>query len=239
MPKIIEYPRASFKNSLQLAKAVDDLGGSCDIKTAAEKMGKKLSGGFTALTSAASKFGFIKMTKGTLSLEQTYKNYKLAYDEEEKTKVLRKSFLSVPLFKRIYDKYQDVKLPLDLLDKVLIREFGVEEKMASRAAGYFVDAAKQVKLLNPDNSFNSTNEKGNLSVDETEKNEEASGLKEEDNFVKSNKPNNYVVQIRGPNINQTIEIEEADHITLVEAAMNIIKKKLTKKEQDENSESSN
>ena len=58
-------------------------------------------------------------------------------------------------------------------------------------------------------------------------------------FVKSNKINNYVVKIRGPNINQTIEIEEADHITLVEAAMNIIKKKLTKKEQDENSESSN
>ena len=235
MPKIIEYPGASFKKSIQLAKTIEDLGGSCDKKIAAEKMGKKLSGGFITLIGAASKFGLVKRTRGVLSLEQTYKDYKLAYNDEEKTKILQKSFFSVPLFKKVYEKYKDVKLPIDLLDKVLIREFGVEEKMASRAAGYFIDAAKQVRLLNPDNSFNSVDRAEDKQT--KDENDEPSGLKDEESIVKNN--NNYVVQIRGPNINQTIEIEEEDHIMLVEVAMKIIKKKLSRKEQDEDPEPPN
>ena len=228
MPKIIEYTRASFKKSIELAKTVDELGGSCDKKTAAEKMGKTVSGGFTALIGAASKFELIKMNRGVLSLEQTYKDYKLAYNDEEKTKILQKSFFSVPLFKKVYDKYKDVKLPIDLLDKVLIREFGVEEKMASRVAGYFIDGAKMVKLLNPDNSFNSINRK-------IETNEEKEVFDEPDDERNGSQKNNYIVQIHGPNIDQKIEIEETDHILLVEAAMDIIKKKLSKDEQNENS----
>ena len=154
MPKVIEYPRASLKNSLALALAVDQLGGSCNKATCAEQMGKKVSGGFLALVAAATKFGFVKMTRGTITLTQMYKDYKLSYDENEKLNHLRKAFFGIPLFKNMYDKWKDVKLPVNILDKAIVREFHVEEKIASRVSKYFIDAAKTVRLLNPDNSFN-------------------------------------------------------------------------------------
>ncbi|MBW2981759.1 hypothetical protein KY343_02655 [Candidatus Woesearchaeota archaeon] len=229
MPKIIDYPRASFKKSLEVAKTVDELGGSCDKKTCAEKMGKKVSGGFLALTAAAAKYGFVKMTKGTLYLDQTYKDYKLAYDEQEKNNVLTKAFFSVPLFKKLYDKYKDVKVPVDLLDKVLIREFGVDERVASRVATYFIEAAKQIKILNPDNSLNQRGS-GNGEMAETSEKEE-SITDEHIKHISSSE--NYVITIRGPKIDQTIEIEEEDDLLLVQPVMDLIKKKLSKKENND------
>lgn len=233
MPKIIEYPHASFKNALNLAQSVDELGGSCNIKTCAEKMDKKLSGGFTNLIAASVKFGFVKMSKGTLFLEQTYKDYKLAYDEKERIQVLQKAFFAVPLFKKVYDKYKDVKLPADLLDKVLIRELGVDQKAASRVSGYFIDAAKQVRILNPDNSFNKAGTNIETRDDpDAQIGEESENNNETPQLPLKPKGNNYVIHITGPSINQTIEIEEEDHLLLVEAAIKIIKKKLSVKKDE-------
>lgn len=227
MPKINEYPTASFKNALELAKAVDDLGGSCNIETCANKTGKKIGGGFTAIVSTTSKFGLIDVKNGNLSLTQLYKDYKLSYDEDERIKYLRKVFFNSVLFKKVYEKFKNSKLPVEIFDKALIKEFNVEQKIASRVAGYFIDAAKHVKLLNPDNSFNS------IDNEDTEKTPEKTEV--EENPIKgiSDKgfpplsTSNYIVQIKGPKINQTIEIDDADHILLVEAALKIIKKNLS------------
>jgi len=242
MPKIVEYPRASLKKALELAKAVDELSGSCDKRTAAEKMGMKLSGGFTEIISSAAKFGFIKTSKGMLILDQNYKDYKLAYNDEEKIQVLQKSFLGVPLFKKVYEKYKDTKLPIDLLSKVLVREFDVDQKIASRVTTHFINAAKKAKLLNPDNSFNQIRKDSEPSYDFKKQNDKSSNYDNEIEQQTSIEPAGkyYVITIKGPSIDQTIKIEEEDHLMLVEAAMNIIKKRLNanKDDKDENNESS-
>jgi hypothetical protein len=235
MPKIIDYPRASFKNSLELAKAVSDLGGSCTKETCADHMKRKLSGGFTALIGAASKFGLIKAESGNLKITKLYKDYELSYTEDEKTTYLTKAFFNIPVFKKVYETYKDKKLQTKIFDKILIREFKVEEKMASQVKGYFIEAAKMVNLLNADDSFNQLN-----SNDETSSNNGQTVMpetteKEDKTFPKQNiipNGNNYVINITGPAISQTIEVIEEDHLDLVDAVIGIIRKKLSQKKDE-------
>lgn len=61
MPKVLEYPRASLKASLELSKAIADLGGSAKVETVADKMGLKVGGSFQALMGAAKKYGLTHM----------------------------------------------------------------------------------------------------------------------------------------------------------------------------------
>ena len=152
--KKIDYARSSLRKSLDLANAVDDLGGSCNSSTCAEKMGKKKGGSFSSIISSAVKYGFIIHKKENLNVTQRYKNIKHAYDDEEKNSHLKKAFLNIPLFNNIYEKYKGIKLPIEILDKILIKEFEVEEKIAKRVGGYFIYGAKMVGLLNQDNTFN-------------------------------------------------------------------------------------
>ncbi len=147
MPKVLEYPRASLKASLDLSKAISDLGGSAKIEIVAEKMGLKVSGSFQALIGAAKKYGLAETSRGQLTITGLYREYKHAYSDEEAAKVLRKAFLGVPLFQKAYDRFRDSKLPIDILDRVLIREFDVDEAMASRVVGYLLEAGRLAKLL--------------------------------------------------------------------------------------------
>lgn len=231
MPKILDYPRASLKKSLELAKAVDDLGGSCNQETCAQKLGMKLSGGFTALSGTVAKYGLIKVNKGNFSTTQTFKDYKLAYNDVEKTEILRKIVLSIPVFNKVYERFRLTKLPADILDKVLAKEFGVEEKVSKRVSGYFLEAAKSAKLLNPDSSFNDLDTPDNV---EELNDIQPSNCHDTTNSteVRTDTTEEFVVQINGPNISQRIVVDEPEHLQLVESVMNIIRKKINKKEDD-------
>src|SRR5262245_30603611 len=103
MPRIVDYPRKSLSQSLELAAAVDALGGSSSEEMAADKLGRKghNSGAFAALVGAAAKFGLVENRKSVLSTTSRYRDIKLAYDEMQRAEALRAAFLSVPLFQRI------------------------------------------------------------------------------------------------------------------------------------------
>ncbi len=152
MPKNIDYPKASFKNSLEIAKATYELG-DCKIETCADKLGKKNSGAFNDLVNGAIKYGLVKRKKGMLAATDLYNSIETSYDPDEKNNNFTKAFLSPVLFESIYEKYKDTKLPVDILDNVLIREFNVSQKIASQVSGYFKAGAKFINLLNEDNTF--------------------------------------------------------------------------------------
>lgn len=234
MPKIIEYPRASLRASLDLAKHISELGGSAKVPTVAEKMGSSVSGAFAALISSAGKFSLVSHSSGTLSTTPLYREYRLAYSEDDAIKVLQKAFLSVPLFQKVYSKFLGQKLPLDILNKLLVREYQVDEVMASRVATYLVDAARAAKLIDDQNVF--VGEKGEKmdgdggddgcegstagpGDDETKKT--ASKSKEADSSLQF-----YTVQFSGPGINSTISIREAEDLDIVEATLKKIKRKM-------------
>jgi hypothetical protein len=147
MPKLIDYPRASFKACIELAKAVESLGGKCSIDSAAQKLGKKVTGSFKSTIGAAGKFGLLISAGGNLTVTPLQKSIKLAYNEEEKNSILREAFLGPTVFRDLAQRFDGNTLPIEMLGKLLAREFGVDAATATTVANYFIDGAKSVGLL--------------------------------------------------------------------------------------------
>ncbi len=235
MPKILEYPRASLMNSLALAKAVGELGGGATKAMAAEKMNLKISGAFSALIGAAGKYGLVDNARGQLATTPLFKEYRHAYTEEEAARVLKKVFLGVPLFQKIYDRFHDTKLPVEILDKILIREFGVEESVASRVSGYLIDAARMAALLKDDNYFvrdghdvigdASAPPQNNSMPAVTSLNPDAVAVSVQQKTIER-APDEYVVHFKGPGIDSEVRVLDEDDLIIVQAILNKVKRNL-------------
>lgn len=249
MPRIVSYPTASFKNALDLAESVYSLGGKCKIETCADKMGRKMSGGFAHIVHSAIKFGLVIRDKGQLTPSELFKKIQTAYTEEEKIKHKREAFLEAPLFKELYDKYHIGKLQIDIFDKILIREFDIDAKNAGRLAGYFLSGAKAVNLLNEDNTFIDIYESEEVKTEDNEEENNPPLLLENKitmggfQPVKShNKPpipqNGYSISIAGPNgFNFSIIVSEDKHLTTLESIISLIKSEISSNKINENTES--
>ena len=120
---------------------------------------------------------------------------------------------------------------MDIFSKLLIKEFDVGENHASRVAKYFIEGARSVGLLGPDNSFINNDDV----KEETQQkiNDEKSGSEEEKSpmaasLASSNSMSSdvYSVQITGPGMNSVITIVEQDDLLIVEAMLNKVKRKL-------------
>lgn len=224
LAKIVDYPRCSLRNALELAKGVEGLGGSASVELAAESLGKKVGGAFNAQIGGTSKHGLIANEKGTLKVTELYKQIELAYDEEESQRFRRQAFLNPPLFQDLYDRYKGRKLPTDLLDKIMIREFSVPKNISSRIAGYFVEGAKQVGLIGPEDQLIDVS-----SVDEDQDDSEPDVGHE---LLPSLRTTNeiaadeYAIHIIGPGVNSTIKIREEDDLAIVDAMLAKIRKKV-------------
>jgi hypothetical protein len=231
MGKAIEYPKASFKSAQDMANAVDALGGSCSIEMCAEKMGNKISGAFNNIISSAQKFRLITYKTGQLTISQLYRDIKLSYTDQEKENLLISSFLSPPVFSRLYERFKGKELPVSMLDKMLIKEYDVDENVASRIKKYFIEGAKLTGLLNAQNHL--------ISLDLNKSNEELGEVEElqviqETPSVTSDIPTNYislsdldefVFHITGPGINSKVAIREEEDFIILEAMIKKIKKR--------------
>lgn len=235
MPRLVDYPHGSFKSALEIATAVDYLGGSCSLASCAEHLNKKIGGSFKSIISSSIKHGLINSKKDILNTTELFRLYKLAYDDQEKLETLRKAFFLPNLYKKIYDRFKGKELPIAMLDKLLIREFGVEESYASRISGYFIDGSKNLKIL----------ENGRLIENANSEEPDAEEEEMEVNVISKRDPENkntennidivhsssglstaYTVVISGPGMNSRIEINEEDDLTILDAMINKIKKKL-------------
>ncbi len=230
MSKLVEYPTASIKKSLELAKAVDELGGNSSVDMCAEKLHRKVSGGFREIIFSAVKYGFLVHKKGMLRTANLYDNIKLAYNQDEEIQLLQQAFLKIPLFQKIYTRFRDQKLPIDIFDKLLIKEFDVKQHMASRVKKYFIDGAKTVGLLAPDNTILSleiSNETavGNINSKTDEFKGNITSLKESKIVTSSD---SYSITISGPGMTSTISITEEEDLEIVKIMLDKIRKKLEK-----------
>ena len=151
MPKLIDYPRTSYTGAWELAEIVDDTGGKCAIETAAKKLNRKVSGSFKAIIGSAVKFGLITSKRELLSTTTLFRRIKHAYDKAEELQFHREAFLTPPLFTQICRKFRSRELPVQMLDVMLIREFGVEEINAQNVAKAFVDGCRMCDLLDERN----------------------------------------------------------------------------------------
>ena len=240
MPKNLNYPLASFQKAYALADAVNALGGTCTIENCAQKMQRKVSGGFMVIISSSQKFKLVNFEKGSITTSEEYKLIKHSYTNSERLDLLRKAFLSPQIFSLLYDRFKGKELPTEMLDKILIREFGVEENTAGRVAGYFVDGLKTYGLLNGSAVLDPANkevtvteqsiaefEKPVIKV-EAEKPVEETAPKTDASFI-SLKSVNYELQISGPGIDTKISIDDEEDLLIVEAVLRKIQKVLNTK----------
>ena len=153
MPKLIDYPRTSYTGAWELAEITDDTGGKCTVETAARKLNRKVSGSFKAIIGSAVKFGLLTSKRDLLTTTTLFKRIKHAYDKKEEIQFHREAFLTPPLFTQICRKFRSRELPVQMLDVMLIREFGVEEINAQGVSKAFVDGARMVGLLDERNTI--------------------------------------------------------------------------------------
>lgn len=238
MPKIIEYPRASFQRVLEMADAIEYLGGKCTVQNCADRLGVKVTGSFNALIGAAKKHGLVDSKKETLLTTELYKRIKLAYDENEKRQNLRFAFLAPPTYSKVYEKFKGRELPIQMLDKLLIREFGVDSERAQRIMNYFIEGAKYCELL-IDNKLVDTNNNEvsiNDNEDETEEefvetvnsnsNKSQPELQKNETLQLSASAETYVVHIYGPGMNSKLSISEEEDLIILDAMISKLKKRM-------------
>lgn len=242
MAKIREYPKASLRAALQLADAVDGFAGSCSAELAAEKLGRKISGAFSTLVASTAKYGLIENKSGKLSICPLYRSYKLAYTPDEAMKYLREAVLSPPLFHAIFERFHGQRLPIEHFEKMLIREFEVPEDFSSRVASYFLEGVKQAGLLSGENYLTALSLAPDVGSGET-------SIEEDDVVRASNQPevastavaearpraaaggavigvspDDFWINIRGPGMNFSIEIQDVDDLELVRSTLRKIER---------------
>ncbi|MVN21990.1 hypothetical protein [Mucilaginibacter arboris] len=235
MPKNLNYPLASFQKAFTLADAVDALGGSCSVENCAQKMQRKVSGGFMVIISSAQKFQLVSFEKGIITTSSEYKLIKHSYTNSERLALLRKAFLVPQVFSILFERFKGRELPTEMLDKILIREFGVEENTAGRVAGYFIEGLKAYGLLNGNVVVEEDQEvTPNKTSSETVNNVEPVVLSKP--VEKDEKPDSadasfitlksdrYEIQLSGPGINGKFIIEDEEGLLIAEAILKKIKK---------------
>ncbi|MEZ0173732.1 MAG: hypothetical protein AB9Q20_05380 [Candidatus Reddybacter sp.] len=229
MAKQIDYPRASLKNSLELAQAIDDLGGKCSIEMAADKLSKKVGGAFQALVGSAVRYGLISSKKGQLEITGLFRDHKLAYTKEEGDVALTLAFLTPPLFRAIFDRFEGKELPVSHFEKLLMREFSVPDQISSRVSKYFLDGAKQCGLLGADNQLNTgINSNAETTEDTGEIDALGNGVNDDNTDKNKNvieEEGKFSVRIKGPGMDSVIVINEVDDLLIIKAMLKKVEKK--------------
>lgn len=238
MAKPNDYPQASLSASLQLAKAVDELGGRCTTELAADKLNKKDGGGYRSLVGAAAKYGLVKSKGGYLETTHLYKDYKLAYSKEEADMVIQGCLLHPPMFRQIYDRFKGRPLPVGHFEKLLIREFEVNEAVSSRVAKYFMDGAKMSGLLGAGGVLLEAGSGPGVEFSAAEESDESAdgngGSEASPNRGQEVPPvepprtsqHSYTVRISGPGMDSVVAINEEDDLEIVEIMLRKVKKQL-------------
>jgi hypothetical protein len=128
----IKFPYTDIADAVTVAVAVHtNHGSSCTVdQLAADFQQTTRSGAFRNKIASAATFGAVIVSKQTVAL--TDLGRRLA-DEQTRPRALVESFLSVPLYSRIFEKYRGGTLPGDAGLESEIRALGVVPNQAERA----------------------------------------------------------------------------------------------------------
>lgn len=147
MPKIVNYPRKSFDTAFTIAETVEKLGGKCSEQLLGDKLGKKKGGSFISDITSSIKHGLITKEKNNLKITDLYKDIKLSYTDDEKNTNLIKSFLLPDTYREILERFDKNELPIDVLDKMLIKEYNVANNISQLVANNLIKGAEKLGLI--------------------------------------------------------------------------------------------
>jgi hypothetical protein len=138
----IGFPYLDLDNAMQVTKAVSYVGGtSCQWEQLAAQL--KVSakgGGFGMRVLTAKTFGLLTYDKGTVTLSDIGMR---AVDSQQEKAARVDAFLSVPLYKRVYDQFKGTALPGNAGLESFMGTSGVAQKVRDKARQVFQRSAKQ------------------------------------------------------------------------------------------------
>ncbi|MEE9592212.1 MAG: hypothetical protein V3W28_01370 [Thermoplasmata archaeon] len=150
-----------------MARVAYDLGGTASSGLIADKIGMSEGGGaFQGRLSSTVKYGLITRKGDSVSTTGLATEIFTAYSEDEKRALQAKAFLNVPLFRDIHERFSQTRLDLGIFEKILVREYSVDQKLASSVARYFVRSAEQLGIMNADGTFRPVAEQSSVLMGE-------------------------------------------------------------------------
>ena len=144
------FPAYGFSMALDIARQVEESGGgTLAEETLAVNLGlSKNSSGFRLKCLAARQFNLLVKQGATVSTTSIAKAILKPTSDEDALSGYRQSFLSIPLFQAVAERYREQRLPdSSTLRNVLEREFQVEHKRVQQAERLLLDSARDTYLL--------------------------------------------------------------------------------------------
>lgn len=144
------FPAYGFTTALDIARRVEESGGgTLTEETLAVNMGLSVkSSGFRLKSLAARQFQLISKQGDTLNTTSVAKAILKPTSTEDAQRGYRQSFLSIPLFQAVAERYRGQRLPdSQTLRNVLEREFHVEHSRVQQAERMLLDSARDAHLL--------------------------------------------------------------------------------------------
>jgi hypothetical protein len=142
----IEFPYFDQASGIEVAHAVKQVGGtSCEIKQLAVKMNMAADGGgFRTRLMSAKTFGLIDYKGGQVELTEL--GIRVVDPQYERAARLD-SFMTVPLYKALFDKLNGQTLPPPAAVERMAEHLGVAPKQKDKARQTFMRSAKTAGLF--------------------------------------------------------------------------------------------
>jgi hypothetical protein len=136
----IEFPYSDLEAAVELARTIQDRAGtSCQVVQLASWMNQSASGGtFRTRLGAARMFGLTETHQGQTSLTPAGR---AAVDNASGSAARADAFLSVQLFRAMYEQYQGFALPPPAAIERQMEQLGVPPKQKERARQTFMKSA--------------------------------------------------------------------------------------------------
>lgn len=138
----IEFPYGDLEDAIEIARAIHiNAGTSCTPEQLAGYMGQMVSSGaFRLKVSAARVFGLVQTERGTITLTNLARQ---TVDQSQEREARAQAFLTVPLYRAIYEKFKGHMLPPRAALEREMANLGVAQKQTDRARQAFERSAEQ------------------------------------------------------------------------------------------------
>jgi hypothetical protein len=150
---LIEFPYTDLEKTVELARALHATGGQAkiDLTQLAVALNQSANGGtFRSRLSAAKMFGLVSVEHGEVSL--TPLGLRII-DESTAGPALAEAFLSVPLYKEMFGRYNGQALPPPAAIERQMEMLGVPKKQKERARQAFSTSADYAKFFAQNGRF--------------------------------------------------------------------------------------
>ena len=181
MPKKISYPPRGMdiKEAIELAKILYNNGKKLKVGTYADLLNMAETGGaFRTKVNTLIKYGLIEKKNDYILTTDLLKKIINAYTENERKELIFKAISNMPLYKKLLDVYSETGLDIKNLDKILIREFEVNERSAKLVKKSIEKSFNYIGVLNKTTGVLNINFTEDMSTEVIERESKAQKLED-------------------------------------------------------------